>query len=165
MTDSNYSVCVKSAHQIDLSERLRNSLFWGLSQRHPLKNLASSKAIAFSERGIKFMDTCALHDLTVLDLDELLEARGFFSVGLSFTHPEKGTLIQSMVEFSSQTVIESIQTRGCCYEGYVEGLRICVEQFIVHSINGRSFFNVIDGKSVKIEAYTPLCFEPRQPRK
>lgn len=164
MWNRNYTICVRTPHSIAITPPVRNALAWEL-KNDLLTHARSSKApIELRENELVFNDNYPLHDLSNKTVWELIASRGFFTLGLEFIHPKTGSLWQGQVEFNGNAEFESTGMKGVCYEGYAGNLRICIEQGIIASIQSRDFFNIIDGKSVKIHAYTPVCFDAKEQR-
>jgi len=149
-----YSICVRTPHSIKLCPNTRNSLFYSLREKTHLP-------LQIDEKHINFNDSCPLHNLNESDVWSLISSRGFFTVGLSFIHPDTNCLWQGLVQFTGNPEQQYYRARGRCYKGYAEDLMICIEHSIIPTIESRDFINCVEGKDVRIHVYTPVLFDEK----
>ncbi len=150
-----HSICVRTPHSLKICPHTRNSLFYTLRKD-------GHSPFVINDEEITFTDGMPLYDLHESDVRSLISARGFFTVGLSFLHPETNCLWQGTVEFSGIAEKVLYRNQGLCYKGYADDLLICINQNSVHKLDAYKFTNIYEGKHFEIDSYTPVMFDPKK---
>ncbi|MDN2483881.1 hypothetical protein [Vibrio agarivorans] len=141
---------VEEPETVAVEPSVRNSLFWQLRDVIARYGDSDERPFDIEETQITFNRKCPVYDVKNTDLWALARTRGYFHLGIEFTHPLSGT------KHSVEAQFDVDQTYGF---SSVEGLPLYIHHSWVSNLSGETYSIEVRGVDVPIQIYTPMIFK------